>query len=815
MSRFRFGIAFRLLAGLASLVLLTAGASGVSLLAFRTFQHALDGITRENLPALVSSAALVQQTQKLVATAPALMLAETHYERRSLVLRIAGQTEAIDEQLAQLRKFGLTQDEATAISQIAADLVDGLHQLDLAVEQRIDQEHRIQDLNQELRQIRAQIRALDAGHRAAGGAERLKSLLTDRAARGPGAAELWDREISLHDWLSLSDAIQTLLLSALDAQNKGAIDSIRQQLLGLFDRLAPLGTGLGADERAGAEAIAAQYRSLALDDDGLLGSRMAQLETARNEQIALSSNRLLADRLVSAVTGPQQKLTASALTLSAEASAHAEHAVARLFLIVGLCVLLAGLALVYINRRVIRRLGWVQASIESHLEGLGAPVDTRGRDEIDDIARALDFFVRTISEREADLRRSEIRFRALVEGSLQGIVIHRDLEVLFANGAFAEIVGAASSGTVPSLGAILAEPAKTEALAGAYRALIASRGILPPRQVAARRLDGSRIWLSLSDRVVDWIGAPAVQSTLIDVTEQFLAEEALRIAKAEAEQALVELKAAQASLIHAEKLASLGQLTAGIAHEIKNPLNFVNNFAALSLELFDELDAAMRSGDQVEVAELAGLVARNLGKIRDHGKRADGIVRSMLLHTRGSDNRREPVALNELIDEALNLAFHGAKALDGAFATRLDRHLDPALGVIEIVPQDIMRVLLNLFSNAFYATTKRRSTEGPAFRPIITITTRTLDDAVEIRIMDNGTGMTEETRTKLFTPFFTTKPTGEGTGLGLSLSYDIIVHQHQGRIAIDSRLDDHTEVTIVLPRRAGPQSVAEPAAATG
>jgi signal transduction histidine kinase/CHASE3 domain sensor protein len=814
MGRFRFGIAFRLLAGLASLVLLTAGASGVSLWAFRTFRHALDEIARADLPALATSAALVEQTQKLVATAPALMLAGTHYERRSLVLRTASQTDLIDEQLARLRNFGLTKEEADSISQIEANLVDDIHQLDLAVGKRIDEDNRVQDLNQEMRQIRARIRALDSGHRLAGGAERLKALLIDRGARGPEAGELWDHESSLRDWLSLAGQVQALLLIVPDAENKGAIDSIRQQLLDLFDRITPLDLHLRSEEQPSADEIVAAYRAVALDPNGLLSTRMDQIETARSEQIALSSNRLLADRLVGAVTGPQQKLTASALDLSKAASDHAEDATTRLLAIVGACVALAGFTLIYISRSVIRRLGRLQTTIQARVKGLPAPIDMRGRDEIGDIARALEFFVRTISEREADLRESEIRFRALVEGSLQGIVIHRDLEVLFANDAFAEIVGAPM---VPHLGPILGagDAAETARLVGSYRGLIATSGILPPRQVAARRLDGGRIWLSLSDRVVDWIGAPAIQSTLIDITEQFLAQEALRVAKAEAERALVELKAAQASLIHAERLASLGQLTAGVAHEIKNPLNFVNNFASLSIELFEELEAAMRAGDHAEVSELVGLVAGNLSKIRDHGKRADGIVRSMLLHARDNDNQHEPVGINELIEEALTLAFHGAKVQHAGFNTLCERRFDPASGALDIVPQNIMRVFLNVFANAFYATSRRRIAEGPAYQPLIMVATRASADAVEITVTDNGTGMTEDVRAKLFTPFFTTKPRGEGTGLGLSLSYDIIVIEHRGQIGIESRPNEQTKVTITLPRRTGSPTTAEPIAAAG
>jgi signal transduction histidine kinase len=273
-----------------------------------------------------------------------------------------------------------------------------------------------------------------------------------------------------------------------------------------------------------------------------------------------------------------------------------------------------------------------------------------------------------------------------------------------------------------------------------------------------------------------------------------------------------QLKQAQANLIHAEKMASLGQLTAGIAHEIKNPLNFVNNFSELSRELLDELrDTITTPG--AEQNELIETLNANLAKIAEHGRRADGIVTSMLLHSRGGTGERRSTDLNALVEEALNLAFHGARARDKSFNIALERRLDPKLGPIELVPQDVTRVLLNLFGNGFYAAAKRlREGSDPAFQPSLRITTRELGDEVEIRVRDNGMGMPPEVMAKLFTPFFTTKPTGEGTGLGLSISYDIVTQQHGGTISVDSRPGEFTEFTVRLPRRA---QTAEPVAVTG
>jgi two-component system NtrC family sensor kinase len=264
------------------------------------------------------------------------------------------------------------------------------------------------------------------------------------------------------------------------------------------------------------------------------------------------------------------------------------------------------------------------------------------------------------------------------------------------------------------------------------------------------------------------------------------------------------LKAAQASLIQAEKMASLGQLTAGIAHEIKNPLNF----ADLSVELLDELKeaaapalAVLDDDERAELDEVVGMLTGNLEKIAEHGRRADGIVKSMLEHSRGDSGERRSVDLNGLVEEALNLAYHGARAQDQSFNITLERDLDHAVLPIELVPQDITRVFLNLFGNGFYAATKRgRDGAEPHFRPALKVATHDLGEAVEIRVRDNGTGIPPEIKDKLFQPFFTTKPTGEGTGLGLSISWDIVTQQHRGTIEVDSRVGEFTELAIRLPR---------------
>jgi len=291
-----------------------------------------------------------------------------------------------------------------------------------------------------------------------------------------------------------------------------------------------------------------------------------------------------------------------------------------------------------------------------------------------------------------------------------------------------------------------------------------------------------------------------------DITKRKRAEEAIRAARDAAEKALHELQLAQASLVHAQKMAALGQLTAGIAHEIKNPLNFVNNFSALSAELTDELNdvlkpAPLADKTREEVDELTRLLKENLEKVVQHGRRADSIVKNMLLHSREGTGERRSADVNALVEESLNLAYHGARAEKQGFNITLKRSFDPNAGEIDVFPQEITRVLLNLISNGFYAATKRKA-HGDGYEPSLAAATKNLGDSVEIRIRDSGSGIPPEVKEKMFNPFFTTKPAGEGTGLGLSLSYDIVVKQHGGSIEVDTRPGEFTEFKVILPRMA-------------
>ncbi len=277
--------------------------------------------------------------------------------------------------------------------------------------------------------------------------------------------------------------------------------------------------------------------------------------------------------------------------------------------------------------------------------------------------------------------------------------------------------------------------------------------------------------------------------------------------KNELEKTLDELKQAQKQIIIQEKMASLGELTAGIAHEIKNPLNFVNNFAVLSTELAEEIKNNLLSQigkmdkDILEDSvDLLNDLEVNLAKINDHGKRADSIVQGMLLHSRGRKGEKYGTDINKLLDEAVNLAYHGLRAKDSSFNIAIEKDYDESIGSLEVIPQDMSRVFINMVTNACYAASLRAEEEGSGFQPTLRVSTKAAAGEVQIGIWDNGIGIPDTNLDRIFAPFFTTKPAGQGTGLGLSICYEIVVDEHRGKIVIDTKVNDHTSFTVVLPQ---------------
>jgi two-component system, NtrC family, sensor kinase len=342
---------------------------------------------------------------------------------------------------------------------------------------------------------------------------------------------------------------------------------------------------------------------------------------------------------------------------------------------------------------------------------------------------------------------------------------------------------------------------------------LARRMVVPIRQLqaGAQRLGegdlGQRIPVTSRDEIGGLARRFNVMAERVQEAQETL-EARVADRTRELARSLEELRAAQDRLVQTEKLASLGQLTAGIAHEIKNPLNFVNNFAELSVELAQELEDALAAAGpslhpklREEVSELASTLRDNLAKVVQHGRRADSIVKNMLAHSREGGGERRPVDLNAFVEEALNLAYHGARAEKPGFNIALEKALDPAVGEVELYPQEFTRVLLNLIGNGFHAAHRKRLEGAPGgFQPELSVATRALPDRVEIRVRDNGAGIPDAVKPRIFEPFFTTKPAGEGTGLGLSLSHDIVVKQHRGTIDVKTEPGRFTEFIVTLPR---------------
>ncbi|MEH6525685.1 MAG: ATP-binding protein [Sneathiella sp.] len=335
-------------------------------------------------------------------------------------------------------------------------------------------------------------------------------------------------------------------------------------------------------------------------------------------------------------------------------------------------------------------------------------------------------------------------------------------------------------------------------------------GLIDDREVLMRNMKNEEFWVTISMRPLKYDKRDCWLNAIYVVDARKRMEQDLANSKEKAEKALADLKGAQESLIHVEKMASLGQLTAGIAHEIKNPLNFVNNFASLSVELIEELAdilkepiASLEEEGRDDVEDLMATLTSNLTKINSHGGRADSIVKNMLLHSREGPSEMQTVDLNSLAEEALNLAFHGARAENKNFNIDMKKSLMD-VGKIDCYPQDLMRVFLNLVSNGMYAANKRYAEsvdKSSSPDPVIFIGTSQNGANVSVEVRDNGDGIPEDLREKIFAPFFTTKPPGEGTGLGLSLSYDVIVKQHGGTMTVESEPGEFTSFIVTLPQR--------------
>ncbi|MCG8547076.1 MAG: PAS domain-containing protein, partial [Alphaproteobacteria bacterium] len=636
------------------------------------------------------------------------------------------------------------------------------------------------------------------------GIERLKSVLLmhsetnqlvsllNEAATARQTADITEHE----RWYTvLAGTLQARLKTSVLANYDADLREVVERIIGLGD---------GADS-----IFAVRRNELAQRHEAAEDLRLTR--NAVNEWIA--SAQLLVKNAEAAAASASEESRAELI--------HGQWALIAIALI-GL-VAAVSIALLYVYPFIVRRLTGLSSTMLAIAGGnLDAEISVKGRDEITDMGRALVVFRdNALKRREAEraLRESEERYALAIQGSTDALW---DIDLHTGTMHYAErywsMLGYSqeeikrrhmTEGTrdfwrqnvhpddLPGVLEILQEH-----LAGARASLEATYRF--------RRQDGSWCWVLSRGRAIrDAKGEPyRMTGTLTDITERVELENALREAKEKAEQALAELKSTQANLIQAEKMASLGQLTAGIAHEIKNPLNFVNNFSKLSVDLIEDMRkdlTAFKSTPNAEteaaIDELLGDLTLNLEKIKEHGQRADSIVRGMLEHSRETAGDFQPTDINALLDEFTNLAFHGMRAQTEGFNVTLNRDYEDDLGSVNAIPQDLSRVFLNIVTNAFQAVHDRRPDAGDGYDPTVWLRTRRAGDDVEIRIRDNGPGMPKAVSEKVFQPFFTTKAPGEGTGLGLSISYDIVVHEHGGTLTVESQEGEFTEFVIRLPNR--------------
>lgn len=854
----RPGVRARLLLAFLAISGFSVLAAAAAIYAFRQVGARLEVVETQVAPAL-TSLEVSRSAERIIAAAPALLAAADTARRDQVTSELRAELDRLNEKLLELNQGHAEAELLATIGQSVGWLSANLAALEDLVARRLvagegiarqrRRVHEIQDETQRLLApwlmvIEGQIARLTEGVRRAETPaaleEAARRLAASTAAQRP--AQATQRHFSaITDMLAeASTTDQERRLQVLAFQLGRALREVEATAGELDPRLQPLVLAQAAKLRElseGAEAIpAARRRELALVREGAsLLAENAGLSAGLTEAV---------DRLAAAAKRDIARATGDALSVQRLGT---QVLIALVLLSLVTSVLIVWL---YVGRNIVRRLTALGDGMVAIAAGrLGAPVAAEGSDEIAAMGRAVEVFRRNaieldrlleerrqaavrleeqVRERTAELERRRAVLRVTFDNMEHGVVMF-DAEHRMAawNQRFQDLLGLGEGEVgrdVTFLDFVRRLAARGEFGAADAEEEVRLRTAALDRPFLDERTRPDGTVLEIRRNPVPGGGFVLIYA---DITERKRAEREMAAARDAAaaasrtmEAAYRELKAAQASLVHAEKMASLGQLTAGIAHELKNPLNFINNFAAVAQELLEELREELAEALAADGAEAAGdimaTLSGNLGRIVEHGRRADGIIRSMLLHSRGGSGERQETDVNALVQEALNLAFHGARSQNPELNVTMERDLGRDIAPLEMVSQDITRVLLNLFGNAFYATEKRRRTERDrGWRPTVKVMTRECGDAVEIRVRDNGTGMTPEVRAKLFTPFFTTKPTGEGTGLGLSISYDIVVQQHGGSIAVESEPGGFTEFTIRLPRGAWRAARSAPAPAQG
>jgi signal transduction histidine kinase len=843
-SRGRFGLRGQLLFAFVGISMFAVVAGLTGQYSFNEVRKALDR-TKGTIPPALAAVELARESEQVLAVGPRMLSARTDDEVKRRSMTASDGLINIGRLVDELRATIVDPLDLERLASYVSKVRSSLSQLEVVAIKRVQAAIRREKLTNdtfaayhefstawgqhyaELQGNMLQLRnTIDV---ASNSQERRAAInLFELAAATLLSLEQIEREATFV-FEFLTRAANTEDTDLLQSQASDARHSV-QALLGRIDDL----------ERKFAEGLidpTQRLNSIVTDVDGLFVTKTKEIEANHGGQRLVIANIALGDQLAAVVEQLVDRAHRDIDTATAQAYSVQTFGGAVQLGVVALSLISSVLIVwLYVGRNIVARLmnpSGIMTAIAGGSRSIAVPV--AGTDEIGAMGRAVEVFRRNAVDLDqllAERAEAATRLERLVEERTDELAQRQaELSVTFDNMGdgvvmFNEEMRLAAWNR--NLQEILDLPDSFFAEPRTYRDYIAyliEHGEFGDVDLDAelhryvesadrqRRIERTRPDGRVMEVRVNPVPGGGFVAIYSDITERKKAEERVRAARDAAEAALRELKAAQDRLVQTEKLASLGQLTAGIAHEIKNPLNFVNNFSAISVELIDELREALAGAHldnklRTEISEIADMLQGNLNKVVQHGKRADSIVKNMLLHSRQGSGEHRPIDINALVEESLNLAYHGARAEKQGFNITLERFFDQAAGEVDLFPQEITRVLLNLISNGFYAATKRKAdANGGNYEPTLAATTKNLGDSVEIKIRDNGTGIPPEVKEKMFNPFFTTKPAGEGTGLGLSLSHDIIVKQHAGSIEVDTKPGEFTEFRIVLPR--GAATIAE------